>query len=158
MKRISIGDITRSGGINRYLNEVQSTGEPLIIMRTNEPVVILLPTNDAITNIFESSYTLGKVINEFIKDGRDADVEFYLLNQMLLGLQSESLFVTILGYEKVQKLKKNLLVSMAEAVNSTLKISTEETGNAGEQPVAPSRGAKTKKGAVKRSPIRKDKN
>lgn len=155
MKRISIGDITRSGGINRYLNEVQSTGEPLIIMRTNEPVVILLPTNDAITNIFESSYTLGKVINEFIKDGRDADVEFYLLNQMLLGLQSESLFVTILGYEKVQNLKKNLLVSMAEAVNSTLKISTEEVGSGGDQPAAPSRGAKTKKGAVKRSPIRK---
>lgn len=157
MKRISIGDITRSGGINRYLNEVQSTGEPLIIMRTNEPVVILLPTNDAITNIFESSYTLGKVINEFIKDGRDADVEFYLLNQMLLGLQSESLFVTILGYDKVQKLKKNLLVSMAEAVNSTLKVSSEETGNAGEQPAAPSKGSKQNTGGVKSSPIRKKK-
>jgi hypothetical protein len=157
MKRIGIGDITRSGGINRFLNEVQSTGEPLVIMRTNEPVVILLPTNDAITNIFESSYTLGKVINEFVKEGRDADVEFYLLNQMLLGMQSESLFVSLLGYEKVQKLKKNLFVSMAEAVNSTLKISSEEVGTAGEQPAAPSKGSKTEKGAVKRSPIRKKK-
>ena len=157
MKRIGIGDITRSGGINRYLNEVQSTGEPMVIMRTNEPVVILLPTNDAITNIFESSYTLGKVINEFIKEGRDADVQFYLLNQMLLGMQSESLFVSLLGYDKVQNLKKNLFVSMAEAVNSTLKVSSEETGNGGDQPAAPSKGSKTEKGAVKRSPIRKKK-
>ena len=61
MKRIGIGDITRSGGINRYLNEVQSTGEPLVIMRTNEPVVILLPANDAIVSVFENGYSLGKV-------------------------------------------------------------------------------------------------
>lgn len=158
MKKAGIGDISRNGGINRYLNEVQQSGEPVIVMRTNEPLVILIPANDAMVSIFENSYTLGKVFKEFADKDMERGLEVYLFNQIIAGMQAELLLVSVVGLKKGQELKNNVYDAMIKAMQNTMKISTEETGNAGEQPVAPSRGAKTKKGAVKRSSIRKKKN
>lgn len=154
MKRIGIGDITRSGGINGYLREVHSTGEPLVIMRTNEPVVILLPANDAIVSIMENSYTLGNVFKEFANNKMEQQLELYLFNQILLGIQAETLLLSVVGIDKARELKENIMRSMVKSMHDTMKVSSEEVGNAGEQPAAPMKGSKTKKGTVKRSPIR----
>ncbi len=158
MKKAGIGDISRNGGINRYFNEVQQSGEPVVVMRTNEPVVILLPANDAMVSLFENSFTLGKVYRQFANNKMEQDLEVYLFNQILSGMQSELLLVSVVGVERANQLKENVYRGMVQAIHDTMKISTEEAGNVGVQPVAPSRGAKTKKGAVKRSPIRKKKN
>jgi hypothetical protein len=123
-------------------------------MRTNEPVVILLPANDAIVSVFENGYSLGKVFKEFANNNMERELEVYLFNQILLGMQSEMLLVSVVGVEKARELKENVYRSMVTAMHDTMKISSEEVGNAGEQPAAPMKGSKTKKGTVKRSPIR----
>jgi len=169
MKQETVGQITKSGGFSRLVHEVVDTGEPIEILRNNESVAVIFPSTKELTQIFEQSMEFGRVLTTIDKrkdDDESLSTILYLIGQYMLGLQAKMILGLSYPNSPVSEMENVLVNSIRLGVGVFKrfmdeelyqKISTEEAGNVGVQPVAPSRGAKTKAGAVKRSPIRKKK-
>ena len=157
MKKERVGHITMSGGFSRLLNDVVNIQRPVAISRRDEVVCIMMPCNDILLQMYEVA-TISAF--EKWKNVSSGSVEesylVYLINQATVGEQAKILLQLSFGFDftEYEQRQREVIGSLME---SHKIVSSEETGNAGEQPAAPMKGSKTKTGAVKRSPIRKKK-
>lgn len=157
MKKERVGDITTSGGFSRLLNDVVSTQRPIAISRREEIVGILMPCNDILLQMYELA-TISTFEKERHVNAGSIEESYlvYLINQAMVGEQAKFLLQYNFEYDfTVYEQRQRQIVR--DLMKSHKIVSSEEVGNAGEQPAAPSKGSKTEKGAVKRSPIRRTK-
>nr|WP_298659616.1 type II toxin-antitoxin system Phd/YefM family antitoxin [uncultured Flavobacterium sp.] len=139
MKQESIGDITRSGGFSRIVREVHDTGEPIKIIRNNEPVAVIIPADVEVIQVFEQSMMFGRAVREMHNKGFHRELELYLISQLLAGLQAKALFGLALDDAQLMKLEQSVIDACRNAVHNAIAqtISREEGGSAEEQPLAP---------------------
>lgn len=139
MKQESIGDITRSGGFSRIVREVHDTGEPIKIIRNNEPVAVVIPVNVEMLQVFEQSMMIGRAIREMDERNMNREIELYLVSQYLAGLQAKAVLATRMDDIELLRFEQSVIdacrVAVREAIART--VSREEGGSAEEQPLAP---------------------
>ena len=142
MKKIGIGELSRNGGFNGKFEIVKATGEPLLILRKNEPFVIVYPIDETTLDIHKASSNFVKVM-QLTDDAIpiDTDVLLYLHSQVLMGAQAEAILYTYFGgaeAEAMQSAKTGFFESVMNIHNRVnQKNYTEEVVNAGEQTIAP---------------------
>ncbi len=92
MKQEAVGRITKSGGFSRVIREVQESGEPIQIIRNNEIVAMVVPSNADVVSIFDSSMNFGNILKEFSDKGMNFELQKYLIGQIMTGLQAHAIF------------------------------------------------------------------
>jgi hypothetical protein len=154
MKKERVGDITASGGFSRLLNDVVTTQRPIAISRREEIVGILMPCNDILLQMYELTTVSTFEKERYVNSGSiEESYLVYLINQAMVGEQAKFLLDVNFGYDFTVYEKRQREI-IRDLMKNHMTVSSEETGNAGERPAAPMKGSKTKKGTVKRSPIR----
>jgi len=98
MKKESVGDITRSGGFSRLVRDVEVSGEPTIIMKNNQPVVVVFPCPPGMERYLHDSLSLARVYADMVKEDLQADAFDLLLRQVSLGEFSKT-FLLVLGMD-----------------------------------------------------------
>lgn len=136
----AVGEVTR-GGFSSLVSLVED-GTIVILSKFNEPVAMVTKADRDSIKIVENSFTFGKILAEYA-DNKPREIENYLLSQVMVGLYAETLLVAAIGQDKVNEIKTKLIGSNVEAITSihdvvNQKNYSEEVGNAGEQPIAPS--------------------
>lgn len=157
MKKERVGDVTRTGGFSRLLAEVVDTERPIAITRREEVVGIVMPCNDFLLKLYDTLSISTVEKDKMFNVGSVAESNLlYLINQAMVGEQAKLLLQYHFDFD-FRKYEEGQKEIVRELMKKHKKVSSEETGNAGEQPAAPSKGSKRDTGGVKSSPVRRKK-
>lgn len=96
MKKEAVGEITRSGGFSRLVRDVEESGEPIVIMKSNSSVAVLMPCPDGMMSYLEDWMGIVHSFNDLLKEGRNSDGFEFLFKQAMLG---QSATVMLMGLD-----------------------------------------------------------
>ncbi len=118
MKQEAVGSITKGGGFSRVIREVHESGEPVQIIRNNEIVAMVVPANEDVVSIFETSMNFGKTLKEFSDKGMTFELQKYLLGQIITGIQAQALLLAVTGVnlEMIKEGEQAMVHGINEAV------------------------------------------
>ena len=85
MKKEAVGEITRSGGFSRLIRDVEESGEPVIIMKSNSSVAILLPCPEGMEAYMRDSMAIVRAFVDLLQEERNVEGLEFLLRQSAIG-------------------------------------------------------------------------
>lgn len=120
MKTRAIGKISHDGGFPRLIKDVQATGEPIIVMKNNEPAAIVMPVTSNILAVVDVMRTFKEVMDAFTSKGLASELQIYLATQVLEGLQAKAALSLGLSDVSLDVLEKKLTESVRRAVEEVI--------------------------------------
>lgn len=119
MKKEAIGDITRSGGFSRLIRDVEESGEPIIIMKNNNPAAVVMPVNEHLLALFNQAVQFAQSLRD-VSTLNNENYETFLLGQLLLGVQAKAL-LTMNHSVTVENFDNGMAVTLQRAVLSEVQ-------------------------------------
>jgi antitoxin (DNA-binding transcriptional repressor) of toxin-antitoxin stability system len=95
MKKEAVGNITRSGGFSRLVRDVEESGEPIVIMKSNASVAVLMPCPEGMMSYLQDWVGIVHSFNDLLKEGRASDGFEFLLKQALLGNTAQTMLLAL---------------------------------------------------------------
>lgn len=126
MKRESIGDITRSGGFSRVVQEVNDTKEPIVILRNSEPTAIIMPVDKGMIKVMDESANFGRALREYVARGLNEELEMYLVSHIILGVQAKAILGLALTDSVLAELETTMVKAMKNAMLETAQKTVKE--------------------------------
>lgn len=118
MKTRGIGEVSRGGGFPRVVKDVLESQEPLLIMKNNEPAVVIIPAGFEALRVIENLRDLRKMLlllsHKIDGENDVSDLEVYILSQILGGIMAKSALSVYLKDDSLQKLEQDLVSGVRE--------------------------------------------
>lgn len=131
MEKVAIGEVSRGGGFPRLVRRVEEDGEPIIIMKKNESVAIILPCPDEMEQYLSQYYGMIATLRSLARDSDD-EARMFLAIQAAIG-DAAKVFLSAVGVDlsELQSESNEILSQMGSLVRTYAfqKNSSEEGGS-----------------------------
>jgi antitoxin (DNA-binding transcriptional repressor) of toxin-antitoxin stability system len=119
MEKVAIGEVSRGGGFPRLVRRVEEGGQPLVIMKKNEAVAIILPCPNEMEQYLNQYYAMIDVLRSLVVEDREGDARSFLAMQVALG-ESAKVFLAAFGTDlsALQTESNEILSRMGSVVNN----------------------------------------